>query len=91
MITVGSTLWSMALGVMVVLGGPFGPAKNSPAPRGVSGRSGVFCRSYCPPRLTRGSAEGPADGGLLLVKGHTPFEGFPHASPRVIQREKYKE
>jgi len=47
---------------------------------GASGRHGDFCRAYRPLRLTEWGVEGPADGGLVLVKGRTVFEGCSHAA-----------
>ena len=39
--------------------------------------------------LTWRSAEGPAGGGFILVKGRTSTEGRLHARARVLQRKKY--
>ena len=57
----------------------FSHARNVPASCGANGRCGDFCWAYCPPRLTGWSTEGPADGGLVLVKGRTVFDGCYHA------------
>jgi len=38
--------------VTVILGSPLAPAENAPASCGASGRSGIFCDTYCPPRVS---------------------------------------
>ena len=51
-------LESMASGVTVVLGSPFGSAEIAPTSCGTSGRSSVLCGTYCPPRASRVECRG---------------------------------
>ena len=59
--------------------GSLSHTRKNPASCDSSGRCGGCGWSYCPPRLTWRSAEGPADGGLALVKVRTVSEGRPYA------------
>ena len=53
------------------------------------GCRGVFCRGYRPPYLTCWHLEGPAGGGLALVKARAAFEGRAHTCRGFCSREKY--
>ena len=67
----------------------FSHAWNAFLPCGASGHRGDSCGARCPLRLTGRSAEGAADGGLVLVKGRTTSEGRCSCLPRFLQRREY--
>jgi len=69
----------MAPGVAVVLGGVLISQRSRRRPCGSSGRRGGCCGGYRPPGVTWQSVEGPAGGGLALVKVQTAFVGRAHA------------
>ena len=72
-------LESVAPGVAVVLRGSLVLQRSRRRPGDSCGRRGGYCGGYRPPRLTWRYAEGPADGGLALVKIRTMSEGCAHA------------
>ena len=67
----------------------FSHAWNAFLPCGASGHRGDSCGARCPLRLTGRSAEGAADGDLVLVKGRTASEGCCSCMPRFLQRREY--
>ena len=73
-------LESVAPGMAVVMGGSLVLQRSRRRPSDSYGCRGGCCGRYRPPCLTWRCAEGPADGGLALVKVRTAFEGRAHAS-----------
>ena len=77
-ITVGSTLWSMAPGVAVILSGSLVMRRSRRRPNGSCGRRGGRCGGYRSPCSTWRRVKGPAGGDLALVKTRTSSKGCAH-------------
>ena len=82
-------LESMAPSVAVVLGSSLALRGLRRRPGDSCGHRGGYCGRYRPPCLTWRCTEGPADGGLTLVKVRTSSEDCVHACRGFCSRERY--
>ena len=89
--TVESTLESEAPGVQSSWVSSLALRRSRRCPGSSSGRNGGRYRGYRPLRLTWRCSEGPAGGGLDLVKVRTTPEGRAHVARGAFSEESTRE